>query len=77
MPLYEYRNEFGQVIEKFFKMSEKPDSFVDENGVTFHYAMSAPAIVSGVGGIPVSDVLKSRINQIKKAHPSMQSNVSG
>ena len=43
MPMYCYRGEMNQVVEKFFRMGEAPQSFV-ENGQHFKRDFTAEAV---------------------------------
>jgi len=83
MPLYEYQCEkCGEVIEKHFKISDKPQTVREkcpscETEETFNYIISSAAIsylgVNHAAKVP-SD-FKNRMDQIKKHYPQMQSTI--
>ena len=72
MPLYTFQNtNTGELSDHFFKISERPET-LEINGEIHIRVMSAPAIVSGVGGLKVDSLLKHRLTEIKKQHPEMK-----
>jgi len=83
MPVYEYQcSECEGIVDKVFKMSEKPQNFIDkcphcESTTTFKSIMSAVAMsylgVNHAAKVP-SD-FKNRLDQIRKHYPNMQSTV--
>lgn len=83
MPMYEYQCEScGSVEDKIFPISEKPQEYeakceACDQITTFTCIMSAPMIVSGVGGFKTNVDFQSRLNQIKKENPGMRSSVTG
>lgn len=83
MPMYEYQcPNCGAVEDKIFSISEKPKTFEAlcpscEEITEFECIMSAPMIVSGVGGFKTNVDFQSRLKQIKKENPGMRSSVTG
>jgi putative FmdB family regulatory protein len=79
MPIYEYQcKKCGKVTDKFFKMEEKPSSILEEcecGNDELVSIISSTTIVSGVGGFKVPTDFKSRLDQIRKHYPNMQSSV--
>lgn len=81
MPLYEYECEIcGQVVEKVFKVANKPDHFEDEcpscKGMSpFKSKISAPAVMYSVfnPSAKMPSEFKNRMEQIRKNNPSMES----
>lgn len=74
MPFYTFQNDNGETVDKFFKINDRPQTIV-EGGVEYHYIISMPAIVSGVGGYKIPGILKDKLTAIKKANPGMKSSV--
>ena len=83
MPMYEYQcQSCGSVEDKIFSISEKPQMFDAVcpscgEAAEFQCIMSAPMIVSGVGGFKTNVDFQSRLKQIKKENPGMKSSVTG
>lgn len=83
MPLYDYQcNKCGNVIEKFFKMSEKPQKFEEicpscNTYTTFNSIISPVSFLyMGINhSAKVPSDLKERFRQIKKHYPNMQTSV--
>lgn len=83
MPMYEYQcSECGSVEDRLFKISEKPQEFIDmclhcNSTSTFKSIISAVAMsytgFNHAAKVPTD--LKNRLDQIRKHYPDMQSTV--
>lgn len=83
MPMYEYQcTECGGVVDKLFKIADKPQTFEDEcehcKKTTVKQSIMSAVAMSYNGfnhAAKVPTDLKNRLDQIKKHYPDMQSTV--
>jgi len=46
LPIYEYQNEWGHIVERIFTYKDRPDTLYDpKTGVPYHLIMSRPALL--------------------------------
>jgi putative FmdB family regulatory protein len=83
MPMYEYQCcECEGIVERFFKMSEKPQEFTDKcplcGLIATHKSIMSAVAMSYNGfnhAAKVPSDLKNRFDQIRKHYPNMQSTI--
>lgn len=81
MPVYEFQCEIcGQVVEKIYKIKDKPQEFQDEcpgcKGMSlFRGVVGAPSVMYSVfnPSAKMPSEFKNRMDQIRKNNPDMVS----